>query len=620
MPGPVTLGDAQRELALFRRRLVIAAVSATLLMLTVAAGLVRLQIVRHEHFRTLSNENRVKVVPIAPTRGLILSRDGVVLAENRPSFSLEIVPERVADLDATIAALRNIVTIDDEDLQRFTKERRKKRRFENVTLRSNLQPDEVARFSVDRHRFPGVQISANLARYYPHGELSAHVVGYVGRIDEDELGYIDASDYSATRHIGKLGIEYSYESELHGHVGFQQVEVNAQGRIIRILERTAPRPGKDLYLTLDASLQAGAAAALADRRGAVVVIDVETGGVLALVSTPSFDPNLFVNGIRTDVYNALRDSLDRPLFNRALQGQYPPGSTIKPLMGLAGLYYGVRSSESDTWCPGWYTLPGDSHRYRDWKKTGHGHVDLRRAIAESCDVYFYRLAQDLGIERMHAFLTRFGLGRQTAIDLPGERSGLVPSSAWKRQARQLPWYLGETLIAGIGQGFMLTTPLQLAAATATLARRGTWVTPHVAGQLEDPVDHDARDLTAGERVQFADVESGHWDTVLEAMHEVVQGPTGTARRSAEGAAYRFAGKTGTSQLFGIKQNESVNEQDVAERLRDHALFIAFAPFEAPEIAVAVVVENGGGGSRTAAPIARQILDQYFSARTIAQTK
>ncbi|MGE0384201.1 MAG: penicillin-binding protein 2 [Gammaproteobacteria bacterium] len=614
MAAPITLNDVGRQVAAFRNRTRIAAVAMGLAMLTVLGGLFRLQVLQYDHFRTLSQDNRVKLVPIAPTRGLIFSRDGTILAENQPSFSLDVTPEQVHDLEQTILDLRKVIALTDEDVERFRRELGRKRRFDSVTLRSRLTPEEVARFSLDRHRFPGVQVAAELSRHYPQGELFAHVVGYVGRIDENELKVIDASNYSATRHIGKIGVEQTYEALLHGQVGYQQVEVNALGRVIRVLDRTAPTPGKDLYLALDYGLQVEATAALAGRRGAVVAMDPETGGVLAMVSTPAFDPNLFVDGIARSNYDALRDSPDRPLVNRALQGVYPPGSTVKPLVGLAGLHYGLRTSGSATYCPGFYQLPGSSHQYRDWRRSGHGSVDLKHAIGQSCDVYFYRLAQDLGITRLNAFLTRFALGRRTGIDLSGEREGLVPSAPWKRKARKLPWYLGETLIAGIGQGFMLATPVQLATMTAAIGRRGVVVTPHVAAQIEDPVTHVADDVQVHEIDSGIGVSAAHWDEVIEGMHEVVQGPTGTARQVGAGAAYGFAGKTGTSQLFSIKQNQRLKDEEIDERLRDHALFVSFAPVEEPEIAIAVMVENGGGGSKAAAPIARRIMDRFFAGR------
>lgn len=581
------------------------------LVLMLLGRLFHLQINRHDHYQTRSQENRVRIEPVAPTRGLIFSRDGRILAENRPSFTLDITPERVRDLDALLGQLATVVAIDEHDLERFHQQLKGKRRFEKVTLRAGLTPEEVARFSVDRHRFPGAEVSAEVSRYYPEGDLYAHVVGYVGRIDERELEFIDTTNYAATRHIGKSGIERTYEQALHGQVGYQQVEVNAQGRIIRVLERSEARPGQDLYLTVDSQLQREAQAALEGERGAVVMMDVMTGSVLAMVSTPSFDPNLFVNGIRSRDYAPLRDSPDRPLFNRALQGQYPPGSTIKPFVALAGLVHGVREPHDSTWCPGWFSLAGDDHRYRDWKKTGHGHVNLHESIAQSCDVYYYSLAKDLGIDRLSAFMSTFGFGSRTGIDIPGEAAGLMPSAAWKRRARSLPWFPGETLIAGIGQGFVLATPMQLAAATTALARRGNFVRPHVLGQLEDPIDHSASEAPLAEQPIVEQATPAQWDAVMKAMHAVVHGPTGTARRAGQGAAVEFAGKTGTAQLFRIAQGEEVKNEDVAERLRDHALFIAFAPIDTPEVAVAVIVENGSSGSGAAAPVARRMLDQYF---------
>jgi len=611
MREALTIGDARGEAAIIRRRLALSLAIMAALVLALLARLFHLQIAEHEHYQTRSRENRVRIEPIAPTRGLVFSRNGVVLAENRPSFSLAVTPERVQDLDALVGRLGEIVTIEPHDRRRFEAELANKRRFENVTLRAGLSPEDVARFSVDRHRFPGASIAATATRHYPAGELYAHVVGYVGRIDERELDMIHTSNYAATRHIGKTGIESTYENALHGEVGYQQVEVNAQGRIIRVLERSEPRPGQDVYLTVDADLQRVAQAALEGRRGAVVAMDVVTGGILAMVSAPSFDPNLFVEGIRTEDYRRLRDSPDRPLFNRALQGQYPPGSTIKPFVAMAGLVQGVRDVEERTWCPGWYSLPGDRHRYRDWKKTGHGHVDLHEAIAQSCDVYFYDLAHDLGIGRLASFLGTFGFGSRTGIDVPGEAAGLVPSAAWKRRTRSMPWFPGETLITGIGQGFMLATPVQLAVATAALARRGSVIRPYVVGQLEDPIAHSAAETPRRERAIVEQAEPRQWDTVIAALKAVVHGPTGTARRAGRGAAVEFAGKTGTAQLFGIAQGEEVDNEDVAERLRDHALFIAFAPADSPEMAVAVIVENGGSGSRAAAPLARRLIDSYF---------
>lgn len=597
---------------MFEGRAVVAIVCMGLAAAAIIARLAWLQIINHEHFTTLSHENRLKILPLPPPRGLIYSRDGVLLAENRPSFSLTVVPENAKELDAALAELGPMLDISREELDQFAKHLRFARRFENVLLKGDLTPEELAVFSVNRFRFPGFEIEAGLARHYPLGDAMAHVVGYVGRISEADLKVIDQSNYSATTHIGKLGVEKAREELLHGQVGYQRVEVNAFGRILRVVERTPPVPGSDIYLTVDAGLQAEAIAALGDYRGAIVAIDPSTGGILAFVSKPSFDPNEFVNGISRALYQAWSTSPARPLYNRALQGQYPPGSTIKPLMAMTGLEYGVRTPQQTSWCPGFYTLAGQSHRYRDWLKQGHGHVNMKFSIAHSCDVYYYNLAHDLGIRRMHEGLARFGLGETTGIDIPGEASGLLPSPEWKRRARNLPWYPGETLIAGIGQGFVLTTPLQLAYATAIVAARGEVHIPHVLDQIEGPEAAVALTPDIYVRPRLGARQEGYWEEVVNGMAEVTNGPTGTARRAGEGALVKFAGKTGTAQVFGIAQGAEAKNEELPEHLRDHALFIAFAPIEMPQIALAVVVEHGSSGSRTAAPIARRVLDHFFA--------
>lgn len=611
-----TLKDPNRELRIFQARIWAAIAMMVVLIFTVIGRLAYLQLIEHGHFTTLSQDNRLKVVPIPPTRGLIYSRDGQILAENRPSFSLEMVPERVNDVPSTLADVANLLQLEDDETERITDEWKRARGFDAVVIKTGLNEHQVALFSVNRHRFPGFRIAARLARYYPKETEMAHVIGYVGRINEDEQKELNPTAYRGSTHIGKVGVEKAREDVLHGSVGYQQVEVNAQGRVLRVVTRSPPVPGHDIYLTLDAGLQQLASQALADNNGAIVAIVPATGEVLVFVSKPSFDPNLFVNGISTQRYSELRESSDRPLFNRALQAQYPPGSTIKPWVALAGLEHGVRHTDDETWCPGWFSLEGDDHRYRDWLKRGHGQVDLKRSLAESCDVYYYALARDLGIARIHETLSKFGLGRATGIDLPGETGGLLPSAEWKRRARTLPWYPGETLITGIGQGFMLTSPLQLAYATATLANRGSQFVPHVVGQIEDPMAQLASEIGIHERPTVEVAKASNWDVVIQGMVEVVHGARGTARRSGAGASFQFAGKTGTAQLFGIAQDETVDNDETLKHLRDHALFIAFAPVENPEIAVAVVVENGGSGSRTAAPIARSILDYFLTGAKI----
>jgi penicillin-binding protein 2 len=455
------------------------------------------------------------------------------------------------------------------------------------------------------------RIKSRLARDYPLGDLLAHTLGYVGRIDERELQQLDTSNYAATAHIGKTGVEKTYENELHGRVGYQQVETNARGRVLRVLERTPPEPGRNLHLNIDVRLQLAAQQAFGVEHGALVAIDPTNGGVLALVSLPSFDPNLFVNGIDTVSYNALASSREQPLFNRALNGQYPPGSTIKPLYGLLGLESGEIRADTQIWDPGFFMLKGDERRYRDWRKEGHGWVDFNKSIVESCDTFYYELAQTLGIDRMSEFMRAFGFGRATGIDLTGESAGLMPSREWKRRVHRQPWFPGETLITGIGQGFTLTTPLQLASSTATLASFGHHVTPTVVAAVEAPDTGRRAPLGIKKFPPVRVLDQGNWQRVHRAMVNVVHSPTGTGRSISRNLPYSIAGKTGTAQVFGIKQDEEYVVEDVAKHLRDHALFVAFAPADKPRIAIAVIVQNGGGGGAVAAPIARKVMDTYL---------
>ena len=586
------------------------------LVLVVTAGIllqvINLQVLRHDHFTTLSKSNHIKILPVVPSRGLIFSSDGVLLADNRPAFTLEIVPERVKDLDSAIAQLSRLITITPDDLQRFRELGKRARRFEGIPLKLNLSDEEVALVSVNRHLLPGVDVAASLSRHYPLAESLSHTVGYVGIIDEEEYESLNKSNYSGTSHVGKSGIEKAYEDLLHGYVGYEQVEVNAQGRKIREIYREPPEPSKNLHLTIDVSMQVLAVQALDGRKGAIVVMDTNTGALLVSASSPGYDPNLFVDGIDRKIYAGLLQSKDIPLLNRSLQGKYPPGSTIKPMLALGSLTHRLREPGSETWCPGWFSPRGSTRRYRDWKKEGHGHMDMVNAISQSCDVYFYVLARDMKIDLIHRTLTDFGLGIRTGVDIGGEVEGLIPSTHWKREALGEPWYPGETLIAGIGQGATLVTPIQLAVATAVIANRGKLVRPYLLSEV--------RDSATGQQVIRAPVHEGkqvvtaspeEWDVVIHAMQEVVHGERGTARGSGAGTEYQFAGKTGTAQVITIGQDEEYDEEAIPEEFRDHALFIAFAPVEAPEIALAIIVENGGGGSRTAAPLARELLDHYF---------
>ena len=606
-----TLKDHFHETLIFNQRVLVAGVVMFLLLALLLIRLVYLQITNQEHYSTLSENNRVSIRPIPPTRGLIFDRNGILLAQNLPSFTLEIIPEHIKDLNKTLDNISQLISISEEDLRRFHKDRRKKRRFEGVPLRFRLNDDEVAKISVQQNKLTGVVIKAQLSRHYPQGKLASHAIGYVSRINEAELRKLDASNYSATTHIGKVGIERTYEKMLHGEVGFQHVETNAQGRVLRVLDRTLPVSGKNLYLNMDSKVQAIAEKSLAENNGAMVAIDPRNGAVLAMVSVPAYDPNLFVHGISSLNYKALSTSAERPLFNRALRGQYPPGSTVKPMMGLAGLELNELQTHDDLDCPGWYMLKNDERRYRDWKKKGHKKTDLLKAITESCDVFFYDLALTLGIDNMSSYMNYFGLGNKTGIDLLGELPGLNPSRKWKRKNRNLPWFPGETLITGIGQGFMLTTPLQLASATATISMFGKRFKPRMVYGIQDQQNSQIIKTNASPLKAVPINDKNNWKTVLDAMKNVVYGIHGTARGIKYGLKYTMAGKTGTAQVFGIAQDAEYKKEEIAKKLQDHALFIGFAPYENPRIAVALIVENGGHGGSAAAPIVRKVIDQYL---------
>jgi penicillin-binding protein 2 len=607
-PKQFQLKDLHREIRINNARTVTAIILVLGLLGLILSRYYSLQITDYEIYITQSERNRVQLQPLPPRRGLIYDRNGVLLADNRPSFILSVVREQVEDLEATLAELAELLPIGESDLENFRKKLAHRRPYEAVPLRFRLTEEERAILAVNRYRLPGVAVDAQLQRHYPHGELFSHAIGYVGRINEQEVKELDQSDYRGTFHIGKVGVEKYYEDTLHGEVGYQNVETNAHGRVLRVLESVAPTSGADLVLSLDIRLQQAALDALGDRRGAVVAIDPRTGGVLALVSTPGFDTNLFVNGISSADYGALRDSLDVPLYNRAIQGQYPPGSTIKPFMAMAGLNSGLVTPASTVRDPGWYSLPGSSHKYRDWilriRGTGHAaRVDMHMAIVESCDVYFYDLARRLTIDRMADYLRPFGFGELTQVDTTNERRGVLPSTRWKREAMGQPWYPGETISAGIGQGYMLASPMQLAHATAILASRGVRRTPRLVQSI-DGVPLEAPLLEP----MVAPAE--YWDTVYQGMIDVVHTQRGTAKALAQGIEYTMAGKTGTAQVIGIAQGAVYKEANVAERHRHHGLFIAFAPAEAPTIAMAIIVENGGGSS-AASPIARKVIDTWL---------
>ena len=604
--------DHFQEQRLFTRRVLVALVGVCIALLILIGRLVQLQILDHTHFTTLSKDNRVRLEPLPPTRGLIYDRNGQILAQNRPSYSLEMIPEQVTDIPDTLERLSNIIPITEQDHKRFNRLQQRKRRFDRIPIRVNLHPTEAAQFAVVKHQFPGVDIQARLIRHYPNPAATAHVLGYVGRISKQDLEQLPSSNYAGTIYTGKTGLEKTYEALLHGEVGTRHVEVNAVGRVARILKQQVPQPGQDLYLHLDSELQQVALDAFGEHNGAVVAMDPNTGGILAMVSKPTYDPNLFVQGISHSAYQALRTNPDQPLYDRALRVQYPPGSTIKPFIGLAGLETEQIHNDHRLYCRGSFQLPGHEHKYRDWKKWGHGLVTLDDAITQSCDVYFYRLAHEMGVDKLSEYLATFGFGTRTGIDLTGEARGILPSRAWKQQARSLPWYPGETIIMGIGQGYFLSTPLQLAAATAAIANGGIYHTPRLV-QYQQPQGTDTKQHIASEQRQIPIQHSQHWEDIRTAMVHVVEHPRGTGKK-IQHAGYRIAGKTGTAQVFSIKQDEEYDEATIAKKKRDHALFIAYAPVEDPQIALAVIIENGGNGSTVAAPVARIIMDAYLGNR------
>ena len=586
-----------------------------LLVLGLAARMFYLQLMQHDRFAAMADNNRIMLQPIPPNRGLIYDTNGVLLAKNTASRSLNLTPERIKDFDQTIESLRKIVEVSDNDIERYSKLRTQSRRpYESLPLRLNLSEKEIAQIAVDTYRLPGVSVEAQLVRHYPFAELTAHVLGYVSRINEKELKRINPAQYRGTQNIGKLGIEKFYEQQLLGRAGYQKVEINARGRVLRVLESSPPSPGADITLYLDSRLQKVAEGALGDRRGAIVAIDPETGGVLAMVSTPSFDTNLFVTGIDNKTYGELRDSPDLPLFNRALRGQYPPGSTMKPFVALAALHTGNTNWQHTIHDPGWYQLTRNGRFYRDWKKYGHGKVDLKTAITQSCDTFFYEIAHHMEIDELHDFLAQFGFGRSTALDIAESLNGILPSRKWKKKALRESWYVGDSLNVGIGQGYMLATPLQLAIATAVLANRGKWVQPRLMKSMLSRTDQQVQVNAKSNPLLLNDVavnNAEHWSKMIDAMESVVHGKRGTAKRISKELAYRIAGKTGTAQVIGIKQDEEYDAELVAERNQDHGLFIAFAPIDKPKIAIAVIVENGGGGSTSAAPVARIVMDAYL---------
>jgi penicillin-binding protein 2 len=605
------LKDHSAETASFRRRALLGFALAALALMVLGGRFVYLQVYGFEEFHTRSEANRIKPRPIVPARGLIYDRAGRLLADNVPAYRLEVVPEQVEDIEQLLPRLEQVLPLSADELERFRASYRTKRGFHPVPLKLRLSEAEVARFAVHRHQFPGVDVVPYLNRRYPYGDLFAHMIGYVGRIDADDMQSLDPTRYSGATHIGKDGIERYYEDRLHGQVGFEQVEINAEGRALRVLERIPARAGENLFLTIDVALQQAIVDAFQGEHGAAVAIDPRNGEVLGFASLPSYDPNPFVNGIGRAEYAALLNAPARPLFNRVLRGGYEPGSTLKPFVGLAGLELGVRRADDRILSVGAYRLPNQQREYRDWRRGGHGYVDLKEALAQSVNTYFYQVAVELGIDRLSGYIAQFGFGQPTGIDLRGEASGVLPTREWKQRARNQIWYPGETVISGIGQGFWVATPLQLAQATGMLAVGGVRHRLHLLKAAQS--GFDAPLVPVGDEAGAVSVvtDPANVAAVIEGMVAVMHGPTGTARAAAKDSTYLIAGKTGTAQRISRKTDQQIDVTQLAFELRNQALFVAFAPAYEPRIAVVVVVEHGGSGSKAAAPVARRILDAWL---------
>ncbi|MET0659124.1 MAG: penicillin-binding protein 2 [Steroidobacteraceae bacterium] len=626
MARSVRIKDQAVEAHLFTTRAMVAAVLMVLAVAAVIARLAWLQIVQYDYFAELSQGNRIRIEPLPPNRGLILDRNGKALATNAPSYQLELVREQVPDLEGTLKRLAELKLIEANDVTPLLKEIKSRRAFEAFPVKLQLTEEELATFAVRRPDFPGVEIRPRLTRFYPLGGSSVHALGYVSAISEEDKKILNIEEYAGTTLAGKSGVERAYEKELHGETGFQQMLVNAQGRRVETLgrgpvelKRKEPVAGNDLYLTIDERVQQTAEEALRDQRASAVAIDPSNGDILAFVSTPGFDPNLFARGLTRKEYLALTEDPDRPMYDRALRGVYPPGSTVKPLMALAALEANVITPHDTRFCRGAWRMPGVSRPWRDWKKEGHGTVDMRKALATSCDVYFYDMANLMGIDRMAAFLSQFGLGGLTGIDIPGEKAGILPSTAWKKKAfkrKELQqWYPGDTISVGIGQGYMTVTPLELAHAITTLAARGQRFKPRLVRAIRNSQTGGVVEIPPVQLPAAKTREPDAWEYAIGGMIDVANAPYGTARAAATGSQYLIAGKSGTAQVFTVAASERMRKaNELAEHLRDHALFVAFAPADAPmpKIAVAVVVENApGGGSAFAAPVVRRILDSYL---------
>ncbi|MEK0275950.1 penicillin-binding protein 2 [Vibrio vulnificus] len=613
-----TIRDYQAEARLFANRALVAFFGIVALMGVLVANLYNIQVNQYQDYKTRSNDNRIKVVPIAPNRGLIYDRNGVLLAENRPVFDLEITPEKVKNMDATIAQLQTLFEITPEQIERFHRERKRTRRFKSVPILNQLTEKQVAVFSVNQYRFPGVEVSGTLKRYYPYGEILTHVIGYVSRINDRDMQRLSdegkEANYQATRDIGKLGIEKFYEDMLHGTAGYQEVEVNSRGRVIRTLKFVPPVPGKDIVLNIDIKLQTYVHQLLDGRRGSAIVLDPKDNGILAMVSSPSYDPNAFVHGISGKGYSDLLNDKNRPLVNRSTLGIYPPASTVKPFIAVSALQEGVVTPNTTRNDPGYWRIPNsDTRPFRDWLRWGHGRVNLVQSIEESVDTFFYQIAYDMGIDRLSNWMSMFGFGDYTGIDIFEESKANMPTRDWKMSRHKTPWYKGDTIPVGIGQGYWTATPMQLAKATSVLVNEGNVTAPHLLrATIENGEAFDSRVLS--DYVTYPPIQNvpdRYWNLAKEGMRLVNHGKKGTARRSFTGMSYMTAGKSGTAQVFGLAEDQEYNADELAEHLRDHALFTGFAPFDDPKIIVTIVLENAGGGSSNGAPVARRIFDKVL---------
>ena len=603
------IGNTQIEGEIFTSRVKLALFFIVILSLVIISRVHNLQITNHQLYAEEALGNQMYESAITPLRGKIFDRHGKILATNKLAYKLTLTPEKVKNINKTLLSLQQAGFIDDKDIERFHKQRNRYKKFHNIPLKHNLDEVQVGKF-LTSNRFIGVDVESYFHRVYPNGTSSVHAVGYVSRMNKKDQELYDKKNYLGTSFVGKTGVEREYETLLHGSSGTQQIERNVIGRVIdtKILEPAVA--GSDLYLALDLAMQQKAEELLAGKRGAIVAVDIRNGEVLTFVSAPNYDPNWFVNGISHQNYNSLQNSKDIPLLNRTIQGLYPPGSTVKPMVALAGLENGFIDHQSSTFCPGYFKLPNVKRKFNDWKRTGHNHVDAKQAIAQSCDVFFYDLADKMGIDALHDNLQYFSFGKETGIDIPGERAGILPSKSWKKINRDEPWYRGETLITGIGQGFMTASPLQLAVSTAALANKGQLIQPRLLKNTQAPGEA-ILEAPKGSTQQIPIKNIHNWEEVIDGMEQTVYGAKGTARRINQDLHYTIAGKTGTAQVFGLDAEEQYIAEKLEEHLRDHALFTGFAPIEKPEIAIAVIVENGGSGSAVAAPLAKAVLDVYF---------